>query len=164
MHVAMNRNQVTIGMVTIALSWYAMMAVHEAGHCLGALATGAVIETVEIPLVGYSRTDVSGGRYPLAVAWAGPLFGALAPVLLLLIRRSVRRQLGQALQFFAGFCLLANGVYLGVGGFVQAGDCRDLLQYGAPLWLTVGFGLVLSVGGLYTWHRLGPFREWFART
>ena len=78
-----NRSQLTIALAVVVGSWYAMMGVHEAGHCLGVMATGGKIERVEMPLVGFSRTDVSGSRCPLAVVWAGPVFGAAAPLLLL---------------------------------------------------------------------------------
>ena len=158
----MNCTQVTIGAIVVICSWYVMMAVHEAGHCLGALTTGATIEAVEIPLAGFSRTDISGNRHPLLVVWAGPLFGATAPLAFLLFLGCVRRRLRHAFMFFVGFCLLANGAYIGAGAFFRAGDCRELLRHGAPLWLLVGFGMVSSAGGLYLWHRMGPPRGWFA--
>jgi hypothetical protein len=63
------------------------------------------------------------------------------------------------LQLFAGFCLIANGVYLGVGWIDNAGDAGDLLRRGTPVWVLVGFGLLASGGGLYLWHRLGPVQE-----
>ena len=81
------RSQIVIAAAAAVVSWYAMMAIHEAGHCLGAIAAGAMIERVVIPAIGFSRTDVSGGSHPVLVAWAGPVFGAFAPVLLLPLTR-----------------------------------------------------------------------------
>ena len=60
------------------------------------------------------------------------------------------------LRFFAGFCLVANGVYLGVGSFEGVGDAGDLLRYGAPRWQLIAFGLVCVPPGLALWHGLGP--------
>jgi hypothetical protein len=59
------------------------------------------------------------------------------------------------IQFFAGFCLVANGAYVGLGSFTGAGDCGEMLRTGTPrgaMWL---FGAVTIVFGLYLWHRLG---------
>lgn len=161
----MNGKRFTIAIATVVLSWYAMMALHELGHCLGAMATGGRIESVEMPLLGFSRTVVTGGCWPLLVVWAGPLVGATAPLLFLamlgFLRRRAERPTNHILQFFAGFCLLANGLYIGAGAFIGAGDCHELMQLGSPAWLLVAFGLSSSTGGLYAWHRMGPLRTWF---
>ena len=158
----MTGRQFTIWIAVVAVSWYGMMAVHEAGHCIGALVTGAVIDTVEIPVAGFSRTDFSGGSWPLLVVWAGPLLGAVMPVALLTLLRVVGARGRHALQFFVGFCLVANGTYIGLGAFAAAGDCGRMLAYGSPIWLLVAFGLVSFAAGLYTWHKMGPLRGWFA--
>ncbi|QDV36446.1 hypothetical protein [Tautonia plasticadhaerens] len=60
------------------------------------------------------------------------------------------------LRFFAGCCLIANGVYLGVGSFEGVGDAGDLLRYGAPGWQLIAFGLICVPLGLACWHRFGP--------
>ncbi|MBT3378259.1 MAG: hypothetical protein HN742_38405 [Lentisphaerae bacterium] len=158
----MNYSRTITWIVVAALSWYGMMAVHEAGHCLGALATGATIEAVKIPVIGFSRTDFSKGDCPLFVVWAGPLLGATMPVVLLALLRAVGARARHALQFFVGFCLLANGAYIGLGAFSGAGDCRQLAQHGSPGWTLVAFGVLSFGGGLYVWHRMGPLRNWFA--
>ncbi len=160
----MNLTQLTIALAVIVASWYAMMGVHEVGHCLGAMATGGKIERVEMPLVGFSRTDVSGSGCPLAVVWAGPLFGAAAPLGLLAALGFVGRRVKHVILFFVGFCLLANGAYIGAGAFIQAGDCRELLRHGSPFWLLVAFGTLSSAAGLLVWHRMGSTSEWFAAT
>ena len=43
----------------MALSWFVMMAVHELGHVVGALATAGSIERVILSPLTISRTDVS---------------------------------------------------------------------------------------------------------
>jgi hypothetical protein len=59
------------------------------------------------------------------------------------------------LRFFAGFCLIANGAYLGVGSFDGVGDAGDLLRHGAPVWQLWVFGLMCVPTGLWLWHGLG---------
>ena len=60
------------------------------------------------------------------------------------------------LRFFAGFCLLANGAYIGVGSFYRIADAGDLLRHGAAHWQLWLFGLAACPIGLALWHRLGP--------
>jgi hypothetical protein len=60
------------------------------------------------------------------------------------------------MAFFAGFCLIVNGAYLGAGAFFAAGDSADLLRYGAPPWQLILFGVLACAGGLFLWHGLGP--------
>ncbi|BBO35381.1 M50 family metallopeptidase [Lacipirellula parvula] len=147
-------------------AWLGMQAVHEAGHAVVAWSTGGAVTSVELPLLGISRTGVRPNPRPLAVAWAGPIVGAIVPLLLmLLVRRRtrisgeataaarVRRQLLSGLvEFFAGFCLIANGAYIGVGSFERIGDAGDLLRHGSPQWLLVAFGVAAISAGLFIWH------------
>jgi len=158
----MYRKQMIIGVVVVVLSWYGMMVVHEAGHCFGAVITGGKIERVVIPIVGFSRTDVSASAQPLIVIWGGPIFGAVTPVILLIWFKHTSQQVRQILRYFIGFCLIANGAYIGIGAILRAGDCEEMLKYGSPMWLLVVFGLISSVAGLFVWHRMGSIREWFA--
>lgn len=58
-------------------------------------------------------------------------------------------------QFWAGFCLIANGAYLGVGWTMRAGDAGDLLRHGTPVGVMVLFGAVAFSAGLALWHLLG---------
>ena len=52
-------------------------------------------------------------------------------------------------RFFAGFCLIANGVYLGIGAFQGDGDAGDLLRMGTPKWCLWLFGLIAVPLGLF---------------
>lgn len=146
--------------VTIA-SWYGMMAIHELGHCVAAWLTGGVVEKVHFPLLGFSQTFYHENPHPLAVAWAGAAGGAVFAASLLGLSRYVGALSQQALRYFAGFSLIANGLYLGLGGFDRVGDCAELLNHGAKLWQLVAFGIGATTLGMYSWHRMGPFREWF---
>ena len=146
----------------MALSWFAMMAVHEFGHVVGAIVSGGQVERVVLYPLTISRTDVSPNPSPLLVVWAGPLLGCLLPVAISLAipkRRSVSRNVA---MFFAGFCLLANGAYIAFGTFDRVGDCGVMLRHGSPLWLLIGFGAIAVLVGFYLWHRLGTIKEFIS--
>ena len=141
---------------TVLGSWLGMQAVHEAGHVLGAWATGGRVDRVVLHPLTISRTDLADNPRPLAVAWAGPVVGAIAPVLAWGVWAAARLPGAYVLRFFAGFCLLANGLYLGVGSFDGVGDCGDLLRHGARMWHLWAFGLATAPAGLWLGHRQGP--------
>src|SRR5262245_16974732 len=58
-------------------------------------------------------------------------------------------------RFFAGFCLLANGLYVGVGSFAGVGDCGEMLRHGSQLWQLWLFGALTAPLGLWLWHGQG---------
>ena len=146
----------------LGLSWFGMMAIHEAGHAVAAVATGGRIERVVLHPTAISRTDVSPNPHPGLVVWAGPVVGVILPLALLSIvpRRWALTQ--NSAQFFAGFCLIANGAYIGLGAFSGVGDCGEMLRTGSPAWLLHLFGAICVVAGLVLWHRLGSPRELFS--
>jgi hypothetical protein len=109
---------------------------------------------VAIHPLAISRTDVTPNPAPLIVAWGGPIVGALAPLLIMIVGRCWPSG-GRArdyVDFFAGFCLIANGAYIGLGSFARIGDAGDLLRHGSPQWLLIAFGIVAISGGLFIWH------------
>src|SRR5208337_624939 len=72
----MNRlHQVLLIGTFLPLCWMAMMAVHELGHVVAAVATGGKVEKVVLHPLMISRTDVSPNPSPLIVVWAGPIVG-----------------------------------------------------------------------------------------
>jgi hypothetical protein len=60
------------------------------------------------------------------------------------------------LRFFAGFCLLSNGLYIGVGSFDRVGDCGEMLRHGSEIWHLWLFGALTAPVGLWLWHGQGP--------
>jgi hypothetical protein len=139
----------------LPLSWLAMMVVHEFGHVIGAWLTGGtVVKVVAHPLT-ISRTDISPNPHPLVVAWAGPVGGVLLPLMALALARLCRMPGTYLLRFFAGFCLIANGAYIGIGSFEGVGDAGDLIRHGAAMWQLWAFGLLTAPLGLLLWHRQG---------
>src|SRR5262245_29583041 len=108
-----------------------MQAVHEAGHVLGARVThGRVAHVVLHPLT-ISRTDLWDNPSPLVVVWAGPVFGVAAPALTWALAAAARLPGAFVLRFFTGICLIANGVYIGIGSFAGVGDCGQMLRHGS---------------------------------
>jgi hypothetical protein len=149
-------HQIILIVGLIGFSWPLMMLVHECGHMLGALATGGrVTQLVWYPTV-FSRTDVRPNPAPLAVVWAGPMFGAVVPAAISLVLSPIRWPLAYMLNFFAGFCLLANGLYIGIGVFGRVGDSGDMLRLGMAAWTLFAFGLFTAIPGLYLLNRVSP--------
>jgi len=163
--------QIVYMVVTVVGCWFGMQAVHELGHCLGAWITGGRVQRVVLHPLTISRTDLDANPHPLVVAWAGPIAGGVLPLLAWVARaptRSVGRRAANHgslrfssslcwfLRLFAGFCLIANGLYIGLGSFGAIGDCGDMLRHGSQPWQLWLFGLFTAPLGLYLWHGLGP--------
>lgn len=140
----------------LPLCWLLMQAVHEVGHIVFGLATGGTVAKVVLHPLTISRTDTLGSFHPLIVVWGGPAVGALAPLALWGIAKAMQQSWSYLLQFFAGFCLIANGGYLGAGSFSGAGDAGDLTRYGSPTWSLWLFAAITFPLGLYLWNGLGP--------
>jgi len=155
-------HQVLLIASALLASWLGMQAIHETGHVLGAWATGGSVERVVLHPLTISRTDLAQNPHPLVVAWAGPIVGVFVPLFfwgLASVFCGTRDGFGRLrwfLRFFAGFCLLANGLYIGLGSFGAIGDCGDMLRHGSQPWQLWLFGLITAPLGLYFWHGLGP--------
>jgi hypothetical protein len=135
--------------------WLAMMAVHEGGHVVAACITGATIERVVLHPLAISRTDLGDNPNPLLVSWAGALVGSVMPLMAWALAMWCAMKWSPMVRFFAGFCLVANGVYLGFGAWTGDGDAGDLLAAGAASWQLMSFGVFATALGLRLWHGLG---------
>ena len=102
-----------------------------------------------------SRTDLGHNPHPLIVVWAGPVIGALLPLIVFLLAKLCRSPGIYLFRFFAGFCLVTNGVYISVGSFQGVMDAGDVLRHGSPQWLLIVFGALTVPLGLYLWHGIG---------
>ncbi len=154
----MNRrpDQFLLIVTLLPLCWLSMMAVHEGGHFLCARLTNGRVTSVVLHPLTISRTDVMPNPQPLIVCWGGPILGCAAPLILWEICRTLIARLAFLMRFFAGFCLIANGAYLGVGSFEGIGDAGELLRLGMSVPMLWGFGLLAVSAGLLVWHRTGP--------
>jgi hypothetical protein len=122
---------------TCLFSWLAMMAVHEFGHVLHAWLSGGRVERVVLHPLAISRTDVNPNPNPAFVAWGGFVWGSALPLALVWAVRQARLRDAYLFQFFAGFCLIANGAYLASAGIIAAG---------CGLWLWNGLGPRFGLG------------------
>src|SRR3954467_14258183 len=100
---------------TLPACWLGMQAVHEFGHVCGAWTTGGRVERVVLHPLTISRTDLAENPAPPAVVWAVPVLGVVLPLVVWLAAAAAKRPAAFVLRFFAGFCLLANGLYIAVG-------------------------------------------------
>jgi hypothetical protein len=139
-----------------------MMAVHELGHVMGAAMTGGTVQRCVLYPLTISRTDVSPNPRPVIVVWMGPIVGCVLPLVALACVPLRFRCTRLAAQFFAGFCLIANGAYLAVGWMDRVGDCGEMLRNGVPVWWLLAFGGVAIPVGLGLWHGLGSVRHFLA--
>jgi hypothetical protein len=140
---------------TVIGSWLGMQAVHEFGHVVGAWLTGGRVAQVVLHPLTISRTDLAENPHPLLVVWAGPLLGVLLPLGLWGLAAGLRMPGAFVLRFFAGFCLVANGAYIGGGSFLGAGDCGVMLHHDSPMWLLWLFGAATVPIGFWLWHGEG---------
>jgi len=140
----------------LIVCWFGMLAVHELGHILAAWSSGASVEQVVFMPISYTVT--SNVEYPLFVYGAGALFGSVFPLSLWLIACRLRLKTAYLFRFFAGFCLAANGTYIGCD-FSTTGpaDAGLLLEHGAHRWCLVLFGILCVSGGLYLWNGQSKF-------
>ena len=145
---------------TLLLSWLLMQAAHEAGHVVAGWMVGDRIEKVVLHPLAISRTDLAPGSNLLVTTAAGPVLGVLIPLLLWGLSIALKLSHRHWLHFFAGFCLIANGAYLGLAVIVPVGDADVLLRHGAPIWALGLFGLITVSAGLLMWLRLGPHFGW----
>jgi hypothetical protein len=141
--------------VLIYLCWLGMMAVHESGHIIHTWLAGGIVSHVSFPLIGFSQTHVTYNPAPAFVAGGGFVWGSLIPLLFLLLSYFLHARFYRLMQFFTGFCLIANGLYLAIGWTMIAGDGHDLHRLGTPVWGMILTGTMLLCSGLYLWHRLG---------
>lgn len=139
----------------LGVCWLGMQAVHEFGHVLHAWVSGGTVTRVVLHPLTISRTDVHPNPRPNVVTWGGPLWGSVLPLAAWIIARATQSRVRPVLAFFAGFCLIANGAYLGSAVWLPVGDAADLLHHGTPLWTLVLFALITIPLGLRLWNGLG---------
>ena len=155
--------QVLLIASTAGLSWLGMMAVHELGHVLAAWTSGGVVERIDLHPLVLSHTMLAANPCPLYVAWGGPILGCLFPLALLGIVKLFAKPYDYLAAFFAGFCLVANGAYLG-GGTFSGGNALDgntlddgavILNSGGEVWQLLLFALLTVPSGLWLLNGLG---------
>jgi hypothetical protein len=153
----MNRvHQAVLISSTLLGSWWGMQDVHELGHVVAARLTGGRASKVVLDPLTISRTDLVENPRPLVVVWGGPIVGAALPLMFWLAARAVGLRGQFLLRFFAGFCLIANGAYIGAGSFNHVGDAGEMLKHGASRWQLWLFAAMAVPSGFWLWNGLGP--------
>jgi len=148
--------QVVLIITFIGFSWLMMQIVHESGHVLLGLATGGKIQGVILHPLAFSRTDVSPNPHPLLVVWGGPVLGVALPLLFWIVaHHGKRKAFSRLARFFAGFCCIANGVYVGFGPASEGLDTEVMLKLGCQRWQLLLFGIPIAAAGLWLWHGTG---------
>lgn len=147
--------QVLLIVSSIGFSWLGMMILHEIGHVFHALVSGGNVVQVVLCPWEFSRTDVFPNPYPLFVAWGGAIWGVLMPISAWVVTKVAAPSHSYLAAFFAGFCCVANGAYIGAGSIVRAGDAGDMLRNGAAHWELLVYGLMAVAIGLHLWNGLG---------
>lgn len=141
---------------TLGLNWLLMQVVHEFGHICGAWGTGGKIVMIDLFPLRISHTFVQPNPMPIIVIWSGPMIGILLPLAAWLIARFWRLRVCHHFRFFAGFCLVANGAYLGSAAFLPVGDARDLMHLGVSPVNLLLFAVICLPAGFLLWNGLGP--------
>lgn len=140
----------------LATCWLLMQALHEVGHIFGAWITGGVVSRVHLHPLEFSRTDMMMNPRPMVVAWAGPLVTCVGSIMTAVTVCRWDAAWSMLIMFFAGFCLISNGAYIGAGAVADAGDAADLVRLGAARWQLIIFGIAASTAGMMIWEGLGP--------
>jgi hypothetical protein len=128
------------------------MCIHELGHIVSAWFSQGAVEKVVLVPWKFSQTVITGSNNPLMDVWAGPALGVLIPVVIWVSLKKFKKE-NFYIGVFTGFCLLANGLYIGVGWIDKVGDTGDILNHNGSVASMVAFGLICSIYGFYIWHK-----------
>jgi hypothetical protein len=148
--------QILLIVSTLILSWLGMMIVHEFGHVLFAWVSGGEVSKVVLHPLEFSRTDLDRNPHPLFVVWGGVFIGTTLPLFALALCRFFKATAFYIIQFFTGFCLVVNGIYISVVSFFHAADPGEMIRDDSRQWVLVLFGVVTVPLGFYLWNGLGP--------
>lgn len=139
------------------MSWWQMQAVHEFGHLLAAVLTSEQISVVNLHPLQLSFTLLASHRYSITFLWAGPILGVLLPLFLWQLTKIMMRGWSHVFRFFTGFCLIANGAYLGSAAFAAYGDAKGLLQHEVSIFWLLAFAVITIPTGFYLWNGQGRY-------
>lgn len=144
-------------LVLLAAAWSVMAVTHELGHVIAGWLGGGTLQSVDLcPWhLPYSLFDPD--PHPLMTLWSGPLFGVFLP---LAIAGLIRHRWT---WLIAHFCMLANGLYLGVALFEPYPflDTTKLLEHGASPASVALFGLMTTGYGYIGFRR--SCIDWFLK-
>jgi len=137
----------------ILFCWLFMQWTHELGHVVGALLTSGEVDLVVLHPFRFSRTDIHPNPSPMFVVWAGPIGGCIFGCLLSLLWLGIGKNRRYLMFVSAGFCVLANAVYIGIGALVPEADAAVMVSLGTPKWVMAAFGLLAGLPGYWLIRR-----------
>jgi hypothetical protein len=129
--------------------WFGLLLTHEVGHVLHAWVSGGRVERVVVPLLGFSRTDVSTNPQPVLVAWGGFVWGGLLPLAMLGIANLSWKAAARGFRGFAAIAVLANAAY----ACSPVGDVEDIVRAGGSRWPLIVYALFTVPVGLFVLER-----------
>ena len=141
----------------LGFCWLMMQVVHESGHVIFAWLTGGRVESIVLNPLAISRTDLAANPHPLLQVWGGPLIGVALPLLAWAAARLVRIPALPLFSVFAGFCCIANGLYIGFGPDTAGADTHIMLSLGCRRWQLVVFGVGMLALGLWLLNGTGRY-------
>lgn len=139
-------------LITAILCWYPFMCLHELGHILSAQFTGGRIQEIILVPWKFSQTVIRHSHHPLIDAWAGPLLGVTLPLFAYSLHKKFKRE-NDFLSILTGFCLMANGLYIGLGWIDKVGHAGDIITHNFSIISMILFGIISSTTGLFIWHQ-----------
>lgn len=147
--------QVILVISFMGFSWLMMQVVHELGHIVFTILPGGQVEKVVLHPLTFSRTDISSNPQPLLQVWGGPIVGIALPIVIWGIASLFRTSYLSFFRFFAGFCCIANGAYIGFAPDSPGLDTQVMLSLGSERWLLVIFGVTMIALGLWFFNSTG---------
>src|SRR5260221_12882390 len=82
--------------------------------------------------------------------------GSIVPAIIASMASFGRLRIAYLVWAFAGFCLIANGAYIGIGSIKPIGDAQEMLEDGMARWPMSAFGLLAVASGMWIWDRVSP--------
>lgn len=120
--------------------------VHEFGHAVAGIATGASVEDIQTTPLGGGRTVVAYSAEHRALNWGGFVGETITLSLAFLILWALKSRLSFWAAATAGAALIGGGLYLLLGALLNYGDSKLLLSEGigrAPL-IALGAAAILA--------------------
>ena len=126
-------------------------AVHEFGHLLAHRAYGYDVGVILDPFGG-SRTLGSSSPQDIwgVTSAAGPLFNVLLGVTVFSLLWSRRRPVIFPFLLWGPVAMIQEGVTFSLGYLTPGGDAALIVEWGVPLGIVLGFGVILLICGVTT--------------
>lgn len=139
----------------LLISWVVMCFTHEVGHLIGGWISGATLSQVDLVPWRLPYSIHEPDPNPLVTLWMGPIIGAFLPWCIGIVIRQ------QWIRLVGNFCLLANGLYIGVGYFLSDRylDTQRLITEGTST-LTISSYCLVTLGIGYPLFRSSLVEVW----